>query len=299
MNYKCLKKMGEGTYGVVQKAQDSANTFVAIKTYKIDSDDDKASITTEISDIMPDNTEFAELTPVMLREITILRSLQHDNIVRLLNVIHTDRVHLVFELLDTDLHQIMKQGRPSSFNIKNYTRQLLSAIAYCHDRCILHRDIKPQNLFIQGCKHETLKLGDFGLARSNNGEMDGRFTPVVVTIWYRAPELLLECGSYSSAIDIWSTGCVMGEMIAGRTMFPGVDDKDMVERIMARTDNLAEWPEAKTLHMYSRLNPNTNRPKRNMPGTGHVADLLLKLLNTNPKLRISAAEALQHVYFLK
>lgn len=297
MNYKCIQKLGEGTYGVVQKAYDETNSFVAIKTYKDDDSDDSDDFS-EIAADAADVNDHMELTSVMVREISILRSLQHENIVRLIKVIHTDRVHLVFELLDTDLHKMIKTcGKIDAASIKIYTQQLLLAVAYCHERGILHRDIKPQNVFI-GQDGRTIKLGDFGLARSNTGQASGRFTPVVCTLWYRAPEVFLRT-SYSSAIDVWSVGCVLGEMIVGRALFAGDDDQDMVKRIMARTEKFAGWPEALKLRTFKDLKIDAAKIvlKKNPPGTGHVKDLLLTLLNVNPYKRIGAAEALHHVYF--
>ncbi len=149
-----------------------------------------------------------------IREISLLKELNHTNIVKLLDIIHTDnKLFLVFEFLNQDLKKYMelyvnKNGMPSNL-VKSYLYQMLHGIAYCHTHRILHRDLKPQNLLLS--TEGLIKLADFGLARAF-GVPIRSFTHEVVTLWYRAPEILLGCKYYSTEVDIWSIGGIFSEM---------------------------------------------------------------------------------------
>ena len=156
-----------------------------------------------------------------IREISLLKELNHTNIVKLLDIIHTDnKLFLVFEFLNQDLKKYMelyvnKNGLPANL-VKSYLFQMLHGIAYCHTHRILHRDLKPQNLLLS--TEGLIKLADFGLARAF-GVPIRSFTHEVVTLWYRAPEILLGCKYYSTEVDIWSIGGIFSEMATHKVFF--------------------------------------------------------------------------------
>jgi len=164
--YQKIDKIGEGTYGVVYKAKNRlTGDLVALKKIRLEAEDEGIPSTA-------------------IREISILKELQHPNIVRLHDVIHTEKkLTLVFEYLDEDLKKFLDRNQLDTQSIKSSLYQLLRGVAFCHDRRVLHRDLKPQNLLINS-QHE-LKLADFGLARAF-GIPVRSYTHEVVTLWYRA-----------------------------------------------------------------------------------------------------------------
>ncbi|WOL10020.1 hypothetical protein Cni_G18774 [Canna indica] len=226
--YEKVEKIGEGTYGVVYKARDRlTNETIALKKIRLEQEDEGVPSTA-------------------IREISLLKEMQHSNIVKLQDVVHSDkRIYLVFEYLDLDLKKHMdscpelaKDGRL----VKTYLYQILRGIAYCHSHRVLHRDLKPQNLLIDR-RTNALKLADFGLARAF-GIPVRTFTHEVVTLWYRAPEILLGSRNYSTPVDIWSVGCIFAEMVNQRPLFPGdseIDELFKIFRVLG-TPNEEIWP---------------------------------------------------------
>ena len=166
-----------------------------------------------------------------IREISLLRELRHPNIVRLYDVVHTERkLTLVFEYLDQDLKKyldVCESGLDSTI-VKSLLYQLLTGVAYCHHHRVLHRDLKPQNLLIN--REGELKLADFGLARAF-GIPVRSYTHEVVTLWYRAPDVLLGSRKYSTPVDIWSIGCIFAEMVNGSPLFTGSTEETQVDTI--------------------------------------------------------------------
>ncbi|XP_012508436.1 PREDICTED: cyclin-dependent kinase 2 isoform X1 [Propithecus coquereli] len=194
-NFQKVEKIGEGTYGVVYKARNKlTGEVVALKKIRLD-------------------TETEGVPSTAIREISLLKELNHPNIVKLLDVIHTEnKLYLVFEFLHQDLKKFMDASALTGIPlplIKSYLFQLLQGLAFCHSHRVLHRDLKPQNLLINA--EGAIKLADFGLARAF-GVPVRTYTHEVVTLWYRAPEILLGCKYYSTAVDIWSLGCIFAEM---------------------------------------------------------------------------------------
>ncbi|XP_068935088.1 cyclin-dependent kinase 2 isoform X1 [Petaurus breviceps papuanus] len=194
-NFQKVEKIGEGTYGVVYKAKNKVTgEVVALKKIRLD-------------------TETEGVPSTAIREISLLKELNHPNIVKLLDVIHTEnKLYLVFEFLHQDLKKFMDASALTGIPlplIKSYLFQLLQGLAFCHSHRVLHRDLKPQNLLINA--EGSIKLADFGLARAF-GVPVRTYTHEVVTLWYRAPEILLGCKYYSTAVDIWSLGCIFAEM---------------------------------------------------------------------------------------
>lgn len=239
-----------------------------------------------------------------IREISLMKELKHESIVSLYDVIHTEnKLMLVFEYMDKDLKRYMDtkgdHGQLDYATIKSFMWQLLRGIAFCHENRVLHRDLKPQNLLIN--KKGQLKLADFGLARAF-GIPVNTFSNEVVTLWYRAPDVLLGSRTYNTSIDIWSAGCIMAEMYTGRPLFPGTTNEDQLQKIFRlmgtpseRTwPGISQYPEYKpNFHVYATQDLRLVLPQIDSLGL----DLLSRMLQLRPELRISAAEALRHPWF--
>jgi negative regulator of PHO system len=190
-------------------------------------------------------------------------------------------------------------GALDPLTVKNFMFQLLRGIAYCHENRVLHRDLKPQNLLIN-TKME-LKLADFGLARAF-GIPVNTFSNEVVTLWYRAPDVLLGSRNYSTSIDIWSAGCIMAEMFCGKPLFPGKNNEDQIVKIfkLRGTPSEQTWPHVSELPEFKK-NFNYYPPhplSAKLPMIDNVGlDLLERMLQYEPYKRISAKDALTHSYF--
>ncbi|XP_006482418.1 cell division control protein 2 homolog isoform X4 [Citrus sinensis] len=236
--------------------------------------------------------------------------MQHGNIVRLQDVVHSEKkLYLVFEYLDLDLKKHM-DSCPDFANdprlIKTFLYQILRGIAYCHSHRVLHRDLKPQNLLIDR-RTNALKLADFGLARAF-GIPVRTFTHEVVTLWYRAPEILLGSRHYSTPVDVWSVGCIFAEMVNQRPLFPGdseIDELFKIFRVLG-TPNEDTWPGVTSLPDFKSAFPKwpskctcylqeLGTVVRNLEPAG--IDLLSKMLCMDPSRRITARSALEHEYF--
>lgn len=239
-----------------------------------------------------------------MREISLMKELKHENIVSLYDVIHTEnKLMLVFEYMDKDLKKYMDsrgdRGQLDHLTIKSFMQQLLRGVAFCHENRILHRDLKPQNLLINS--KGQLKLADFGLARAF-GIPVNTFSNEVVTLWYRAPDVLLGSRTYNTSIDIWSAGCIMAEMYTGRPLFPGTTNDDQLQKIFRLMGTpserswpgISQFPEYKAnFHVYATQPLHILLPQIDAQGL----DLLGRLLQLRPEMRISAADALRHQWF--
>lgn len=232
--YEKLEKIGEGTYGTVFKAKNKdTHEIVALKRVRLDDDDEG----------VPSSA---------LREICLLKELKHKNIVRLYDVLHSEKkLTLVFEHCDQDLKKYFDSlnGEIDLDVVKSFMYQLLRGLAFCHSHNVLHRDLKPQNLLIN--KNGELKLADFGLARAF-GIPVKCYSAEVVTLWYRPPDVLFGAKLYTTSIDMWSAGCIFAELAnSGRPLFPGSDVDDQLKRIfkLLGKDVLLCY-----LHMYMKRN---------------------------------------------
>ncbi len=291
--YEKLDKIGEGTYANVFRGRHiESSRMVALK------------------EIIVNGEEGAPSTA--LREIAFMKELSHVNIVRLHEVIHSDtHLVLVFECLQQDVKAYLDGERHagralSALRIKGLLVQLVEGTRYCHERRILHRDLKPQNLLLDGTGNR-LKIGDFGLARGF-GIPVAAFSHEVVTLWYRAPDILLGSTMYSTPIDMWSIGCIMAELyLCGIPLFAGKNHADQVKRIfkLLGTPDRDEWcqmmPPNHVAPDWLRSIPIYSKPA----SLGAIfpmiepagIDLLLRLLDYRPAFRITAADALSHPYF--
>lgn len=208
-------------------------------------------------------------------------------------------IYMIFEYLDMDLKKLLDKHKPSFTPklVKSYMHQMLDAIAFCHMHRILHRDLKPQNLLVDREGH--LKLADFGLARSFNLPMR-TYTHEVVTLWYRAPEILLGTKFYATGVDIWSLGCIFAEMILKRPLFPGDSEIDQLYRIFRTmsTPDEDNWPGVSQLPDYKRTFPRWEAqpiPEDIVRYKAH--ELFEQLMKYDPTQRISARNAMALPYF--
>lgn len=284
--YDLAEKIGEGTYGKVFKARVvSTNEVVAIKEMKIDSTEEGIPSTA-------------------IREIALLKTVQHAQVVRLLDVIcKPGKLLLVFEFMDSDLKKYMKarNGTLAPTIVVNFSRQMFLGMEFLHSHRIIHRDMKPQNLLVD--ENRKLKIADFGLARAYSIPLP-EYTHEVITLWYRPPEILLGGKLYSLPVDLWGCGCIVAEMATGGPLFPGDSEIDTCFKIFQKfgTPTEQQWPDLNKLPDFKPTFPKWPKKswsniRNTMAQVGEVGvDLLEALFEYDPGKRMSARAALSHPY---
>lgn len=237
-HYEKLEKVGEGTYGAVYKARcRETNDLVALKRLKLETETEGFPITS-------------------IRETITLLKGEHPNVINVREIVfgnRLDQIYIVMDYMDRDLKSLMQDmKRPFKITeVKLLMKQLLSAVAHLHNNWILHRDLKTSNLLIH---KGVLKLGDFGLAREYGSPLK-QYTNKVVTLWYRAPELLLQTGKYSTPIDVWSIGCIFGELLMRKPLFAGQSESQQIDLIFKTLGSPNEelWPDYEKIRLVQKI----------------------------------------------
>eukprot|EP01006_Ploeotia_vitrea_P060116 TRINITY_DN75327_c0_g1_i1.p1 TRINITY_DN75327_c0_g1~~TRINITY_DN75327_c0_g1_i1.p1 ORF type:complete len:301 (+),score=27.09 TRINITY_DN75327_c0_g1_i1:35-937(+) len=288
--YEILEQVGQGSYATVHKAKNKATgEVVALKQIQLQQVDEG-------------------LPAAALREISILKELGHENIIRFVEVFPEDKkLVLVFEFADQDLKAVLKASNGLDLKtLKGLLYQMLRALAFCHEKQILHRDLKPQNVLVND--DHSVKVADFGLGIAV-GVAAKRYTPEVVTLWYRAPEILLGDTHYTSAIDVWALGCIFAEMCTGKALFTGNDVADQLRHIFCvlGTPTAQQWPSLATYPKKDTLDgPEFQQPisptdLTQFPEYAKIGpagfELLWSMLQLEPSRRISCVDALKHPFF--
>ncbi|XP_071961558.1 mitogen-activated protein kinase 14B-like [Antedon mediterranea] len=285
--YQIMQAVGTGAYGSVCSAKDTqCNRQVAIKKLA-----------------RPFQSKIhAKRT---YRELRLLKHMKHENVIGLLNVFTPDQtlkdfqdVYMVTHLMGADLNNIVRTQKLTDDHVQFLIYQVIRGLKYVHSAGVIHRDLKPSNIAVnEDCE---LKILDFGLARLSDDQMTG----YVATRWYRAPEIMFNWMQYTKAVDIWSVGCIMAELLTGRTLFPGTDHIDQLTRIM----NVVGTPspqfmkkiksdEAKSY--VSTLEPSEKKDFKTffLGANPQAINLMEQMLLMDSDERITATDALKHPYF--
>nr|XP_012592693.1 cyclin-dependent kinase 10 isoform X1 [Microcebus murinus] len=285
--FEKLNRIGEGTYGIVYRARDTqTDEIVALKKVRMDKEKDGIPISS-------------------LREITLLLRLHHPNIVELKEVVvgnHLESIFLVMGYCEQDLASLL-ENMPTPFSeaqVKCIVLQVLRGLQYLHRNFIIHRDLKVSNLLMtdKGC----VKTADFGLARAY-GIPVKPMTPKVVTLWYRAPELLLGTTTQTTSIDMWAVGCILAELLAHKPLLPGTSEIHQIDLIvqLLGTPNENIWPGFSKLPLvgqYSLRKQPYNNLKHKFPWLSEAGLRLVNFLFMyDPKKRATAGDCLESSYF--
>ncbi|GMR36587.1 hypothetical protein PMAYCL1PPCAC_06782 [Pristionchus mayeri] len=291
--YECMNRIEEGTFGVVYRGRNRrTDEIVALKRLKMDREKDGFPITS-------------------LREVNmLLKAAGHENIVNVLEIVvgsNTDKTFLVMEFVEHDMKSLMEtmSRNNKSFKmgeVKTLMMQLLRGMDHLHNLWILHRDLKSSNLLLN--HKAVLKIADFGLAREY-GEPLKSYTPIVVTLWYRSPELLLGIEKYSTEVDMWSVGCLMAEFITLKPLFNGRSEIEQIKKIFMELGTPSErvWKGYDSLRGLKEFTPPQypyNQLRKRFPAkiiSENGFRLLNELLKYDPELRITAGEALKQEWF--
>jgi len=282
---------GKGAYGLVCSAQDlTTGKKVAIK-----------KVPRAFDDIVDGKR--------ILREIKLMKFCNHENICTVRDVLPPssldsfDDVYIVLDLMDTDLHQIIRSKQAlSDDHVQYFLYQILRGLKYLHSANILHRDLKPGNLLVNA--NCDLQICDLGLARMMDpADILRDMTEYVVTRWYRPPELLLSSTAYTKSIDMWSVGCIFAELVSRKPLFPGknhVDQLNLITSIVGTPtpEELSIVTNEQALKFMKSMSfkPRVNLAARLPNLSAHGAQLLDQMLQFDPRKRISVQDALEHPY---
>lgn len=275
-----VRKLGEGSFGTVELCRRGAE-YRAIKRIRRCVNDEEG------------------IPATVLREIAVLQHIgEHPNIVPLRYFLTGDQYNLLhFDAFESDFRAFLKQHAPlSESNAAHWMRQLLTATAWCHSHGVLHRDIKPANLLVKG---ERLVLADFGLGRCIDDFEGGHFTPVVVTLWYRCPELLLGCKVYGGAVDAWSVGAVFAELFRTSPLFQGDSEIAQLFQIFQLLGTPTTAETGMALEHFQSIFPKfKGTPCSEWTGTpASACSMLQGLLHLDPKARWTPEQALSDSFF--
>ncbi|CAD8053092.1 unnamed protein product [Paramecium sonneborni] len=281
--YEIMTKIGKGAYGIVWKARDlKSQRIVALK---------------KVFDAFSNPTD-AQRT---YREVSFLKQLNHPNIIQLIDTFPAENqndLYLIFEYMETDLHIAIRAKILQPLHRRYIIYQLFKALKYIHSSGMIHRDLKPANILLDSeCK---IKLADFGLARMVCTLEQDILTDYVATRWFRAPEILLGSKSYSFGVDMWSIGCMIGEMILGKALFSGTSTINQLEKII----EVLGIPTSEEIQSLGGQNQLFDKYPRNYKSNlkailncdDDELDLIKKLLVYDPNKRISVQDALRHPY---
>ena len=295
--YSVVKKIGQGAYGVVCSCKDNEkNVLVAMK-----------KITNAFEDLIDARR--------IVREIRLLHFLNHPCIIKLVDIekpkdlASFNDIYFATEYMDTDLHRVIYSKQPlSDSHFQYFIYQLIAGVYYLHSANVIHRDLKPSNILVN--KDCQIKICDFGLGRGlpeegeEGGDDSGNLTEYVTTRWYRAPEVILCPSQYSKAMDIWSIGCILGELMARCPLFRGENYLDQIKKINDILGSPTEEDMSFILDPQARKFitdlPKTKKIEFNQiyPNSNPLAiDLLEKMLCFNPRNRINIEQCLNHDYF--
>ncbi|WCJ36226.1 Cyclin-dependent kinase G1 [Euphorbia peplus] len=296
--YERLNEINEGTYGKVYKAKDKrTGEVVALKKMKMD-----------VRGFQ--NLDYG-FPITALREINILLSFHHPSIVDVKEVVMDglDNVFMVMEHMEHDLKGLMQAMKQpfSTSEVKCLMIQLLGGVKYLHDNWVLHRDLKTSNLLLNNAGE--LKICDFGMSRFYGSPLKS-YTSLVVTLWYRAPELLMGAKKYSTAVDMWSVGCIMAELLAKEPLFTGKNEIDQLTKVfkILGTPSDTIWPGFSSMPgaKANFVKQPYNLLRKKFPASSFIGssvlsdlgfDLLNKLLTYDPEQRLTADDALNHPWF--
>ncbi|GAB1219604.1 hypothetical protein ENUP19_0175G0010 [Entamoeba nuttalli] len=285
-------KLGGGSYGEVTLRTDGVtNKKVAVKQFNL-------------GDQSLMGRDFDGYPLEILREIKVLRELDHSNIVKVVDFyFHRNLLYMVMEYHPSDLEKEIRNGRLKTdpMRVCRYLKMILEGVRYLHMNFLLHRDLKPANILIS--EDDVLKITDFGSVRPFGSECD-QFTKGVITPSYRPPEIWFGAIIYGPAVDVWSIGCIFAEMARGEILFAG-NDSQILESIyvILGTPNSgpsSEWPGVEKLQGYIKplQEISINSLSRYVPNLDNEGNLLIhKMLRYNPNKRISCERALKHPYF--
>mmetsp|Transcript_84054 Transcript_84054/g.218774 ORF Transcript_84054/g.218774 Transcript_84054/m.218774 type:complete len:373 (+) Transcript_84054:124-1242(+) len=287
-----IKKVGSGAYGTVASFKDTkTGTKLAVK-----------KITNAFSDLIDGKR--------ILREVKLLRSFKHDNIICILDMYPPDHpdfddIYIVTDLMETDLHRVIYSKQALNDEHHQYfSYQILRGLLYLHSANVVHRDLKPSNILVN--KNCDLKICDFGLARGfGHEEDDPTLTDYVVTRWYRAPEVVLLASEYTKSIDVWSVGCILCELIGRKPIFTGKDHLDQIKKILqvigTPTESQLAWlPEKSPARGFIKKVPNcTKQPWASIypKATPAGIDAIDQMLTFDPTKRAKVPDCLALPYF--
>ncbi|XP_017083990.1 putative mitogen-activated protein kinase 14C [Drosophila eugracilis] len=284
--YEFVKPLGAGSYGQVAKVRHlGSQNCVAMKKL-----------------VHPFERE--EDAKGAYREIRLLKHMNHRNVISLLDVFHPPlemndfrQVYLVTHLMDEDLHRYSRSNEISEYHIKSIMYQILRGLKYIHSAGVIHRDLKPSNIAVN--QNTDVRILDFGLARLSGRNM----TDPVGTLWYRSPELLFVRGDYTKAIDMWSVGCILAELISGRALFPGdcyFNQMDCLLNIMGTPSeefvNGIEVPRARSFLLNYPYREKRDFRQMFPDANPQAVDLMQQMLEMVPERRITASRAMKHPF---